>query len=109
MEDETFDSLFGALPQGGVEADIDHHLLFGNAVARRTFLKQIAGTGAAIAIGPSLLAASKAAAAEPSTVTSLTPPVGAIDVKLKINGKDFALPQLDPRVTLLDALRERLH
>ncbi len=109
MENETFDSIFGVATQGSVEADIDHHLLFGNPVARRTFLKQVAGTGAALAIGPSLLAAAKASAEEASTVTSLTPPIGAIDVKLKINGKDFDLPQLDPRVTLLDALRERLH
>jgi xanthine dehydrogenase YagT iron-sulfur-binding subunit len=29
-------------------------------------------------------------------------------VKLKINGKDYTL-DVDPRVTLLDALRERLH
>jgi xanthine dehydrogenase YagT iron-sulfur-binding subunit len=32
----------------------------------------------------------------------------AMDVHLKINGKDYTL-QLDPRVTLLDALREHLH
>jgi xanthine dehydrogenase YagT iron-sulfur-binding subunit len=31
-----------------------------------------------------------------------------VSVGLKINGKDYTL-QVDPRVTLLDALRERLH
>ncbi|HTK97943.1 MAG TPA: 2Fe-2S iron-sulfur cluster-binding protein [Pseudomonadales bacterium] len=31
------------------------------------------------------------------------------DVRLTVNGKIELLPQLDPRVTLLDALRERLH
>ena len=33
---------------------------------------------------------------------------GSVSVGLKINGKDYTL-QVDPRVTLLDALRERLH
>ena len=108
MEDETFDSIFGAQPQGSVEADIDHHLLFGNPVARRAFLKQLAGTGAALALGPRLLGTANAAQ-DASVVTSLTPPIGALDVHLKINGNEVSLPQLDPRVTLLDALRERLH
>ena len=107
MEDEAFDSIFGAAPQGSVEADIDHHLLFGNPVARRAFLKQVAGTGAVLAIGPSLLRAASSPA--PSTVVAQTPAIGAPDVKLKINGQDFTLPQLDPRTTLLDALREHLY
>jgi xanthine dehydrogenase YagT iron-sulfur-binding subunit len=32
----------------------------------------------------------------------------AVDVHLKVNGKDYAL-KLDPRTTLLDCLREHLH
>src|SRR6195256_407047 len=32
----------------------------------------------------------------------------AVDVHLKVNGKDYAL-KLDPRTTLLDCLREVLH
>jgi xanthine dehydrogenase YagT iron-sulfur-binding subunit len=32
----------------------------------------------------------------------------AVDVRLKVNGKDYAL-KLDPRTTLLDCLREHLH
>jgi xanthine dehydrogenase YagT iron-sulfur-binding subunit len=108
MENETFESLFGAFPQGSGDAAVEHQLLFGNPATRRAFLKQIAGTSAALALAPSLLATSRAIAAESEVVAS-TPPVGALDVTLKINGKDFALPQLDPRVTLLDALRERLN
>src|ERR1700742_1774399 len=109
MEDETFESIFGLPPDGSTQADIDHHLLFGNPATRRAFLKQIAGTSAALALGPRLLGAANAAApAEPTAVTTSSPPIGALDVRLKINGREVALKQLDPRVTLLDALRERL-
>ena len=107
MDDETFDSVFGAPPCAQNDAEIEHQLLFGNPATRRVFLKQIAGTGAALALAPSLLSASRASAVS-SIATSETPPIGALDVALKINGQEFKLPQLDPRVTLLDALRERL-
>jgi len=108
MEDETFDSLFGAPPPGGDDADIEHQLLFGNPASRRAFLKQIAGTGAALALAPNLLNAPRAFAAE-SVPAQAAPAMGGLDVRLKINGKEFALQKLDPRVTLLDALRERLN
>src|SRR5438067_5952775 len=45
-------------------------------------------------------------AAEPATAPT-TVDNDSVHVKLKINGKDYAL-DIDPRVTLLDALRERL-
>ena len=57
-------------------------------------------------LGPRLIGLSSAIAAEPSAPAAAA--ADAVDVHLKINGKDYAL-QLDPRVTLLDALRERLH
>jgi xanthine dehydrogenase YagT iron-sulfur-binding subunit len=72
---------------------------------RRRFIKQVAGTGVAIAIGPNLLASS-----------TIDQPVSAgingagsdsVHVNLNINGKEYAL-DVDPRVTLLDALREGL-
>jgi len=110
MEEETFDSVFGTLPCGGA-ADFEHQLVFGNPATRRAFLKQIAGTSAALALAPHLLGPSSASAAldtAASVTTTTTPPLGATDVVLKINGREIALPQLDPRVTLLDALRERL-
>src|SRR5260370_35535316 len=44
--------------------------------------------------------------AEPATAPT-TAGNDSVHVKLKINGKDYAL-DIDPRVTLLDALRERL-
>jgi xanthine dehydrogenase YagT iron-sulfur-binding subunit len=85
--------------------EIDEALIFGNPETRRKFLQQIAGTSAAITLGPKLMGFSSAIAAQPSALTSAE---DAVDVHLKINGKDYAL-KLDPRVTLLDALRERLH
>ena len=84
--------------------EIDDVLTFGNPETRRKFLKQIAGTSAAITLGPKLMGVSSAMAVESSTTTASN----VVDVHLKINGKNFAL-KLDPRVTLLDALREHLH
>jgi len=109
---ETMDEENGALdsdrPQACGNGGLDDLLVFGNPATRRAFLKQIAGTSAALAIGPRLAgAAARPGASRPPDKTS-PPPVG-IDVTLKINGKDYALPQLDPRATLLDTLRERLH
>jgi xanthine dehydrogenase YagT iron-sulfur-binding subunit len=93
-------------PEGGsVHPDeIDEVLLFGNPETRRKFLKQIAGTSAAITFGPKLIGISSAMAGESGAATASN----VVDVHLKINGRDFAL-KLDPRVTLLDALREHLH
>jgi xanthine dehydrogenase YagT iron-sulfur-binding subunit len=89
-------------PQNG---DFDDLLMFGSPGTRRRFLKQIAGTGAALALGPTLLglpslAAEETAKAHEAIVTS--------HVRLKINGKEYAL-DLDPRTSLLDLLREQLH
>jgi len=89
------------------EADGSNELsVFGNPETRRKFIKQVAGTSVAIAIGPNLL---RSAPLDPIDSTS---GAGAADVSvnahLKINGKNYAL-DVDPRVTLLDALRERLH
>ena len=46
-------------------------------------------------------------AAEPATAPT-TVGNDSVHVKLKINGKDYAL-DIDPRTTLLDCLREHLH
>ncbi len=91
-------------PAGG----LDDLLIFGSPETRRRFLKQMAGTSAAISLGPALMRMGSAQAAETGPTTASGMPAGTISVQLKINGKDHAL-ELDPRVTLLDALRERLH
>jgi len=87
---------------------LDHLLIFGDPETRRTFLKQIAATTAAVAIGPTLLSIRALNAAElPSTSTNASAN-DSVKVTLKINGNEHAL-DVDPRTTLLDALRERLH
>jgi xanthine dehydrogenase YagT iron-sulfur-binding subunit len=105
MKDEDsapFDSaeLAAIDPSGG----LDDLLIFGSPETRRHFLKQVAGTSAAISFGPALLGIGSVEAAEttPSTATAMT------KVTLKINGRERAL-EIDPRTTLLDALREHLH
>ncbi len=100
MDDEDVPDLNPRNPD-----EIDEALIFGNPATRRKFLKQIAGTSAAITLGPKLMAISSARAAESGATAAAK---DLMDVHLKINGKDFAL-KLDPRVTLLDALREHLH
>jgi xanthine dehydrogenase YagT iron-sulfur-binding subunit len=89
------------------EADgLNELSVFGDAETRRKFIKQVAGTSVAIAIGPNLLGSA------PLYQMDSTSAAGAagqsVNVHLKINGKNYAL-DVDPRVTLLDALRERLH
>src|SRR2546421_9234596 len=79
--------------------------ILGHLETRRKFIKQVAGTSAALAIGPHLVGSPPL-----GQVTLTATPSGTNDlvtVNLKINGKTHAL-DVDPRVTLLDALRERL-
>jgi xanthine dehydrogenase YagT iron-sulfur-binding subunit len=101
----------GSESQCESEADELNELsLLGHSKTRRTFIKQVAGTSAAIAIGPSLLSAASLDEID-STIAAPNASGAASDsvkVNLKINGTSYAL-DVDPRVTLLDALRERLH
>lgn len=72
------------------------------ALTRRDFLK-----GAGVAVSGGLLAGpTAAAAASPEQAAGLLGP-GEVPVTLRINGKPHRL-NLEPRVTLLDALRDRL-
>jgi xanthine dehydrogenase YagT iron-sulfur-binding subunit len=91
-------------PTGG----IDDLLVFGRPETRRRFLQQMAGASAVITLGPALMGVGTAQAAESPTMPAGGAPAGTVSVQLKINGKAHAL-ELDPRVTLLDALRERLN
>jgi len=78
---------------------------FGHSETRRKFLKQFTVTSAAMTLGPRLISVSSANPVEKPAGTSVE---NAVDVHLKVNGKDYTL-KLDPRTTLLDALREHLH
>ncbi|MGI8431856.1 MAG: (2Fe-2S)-binding protein [Chthoniobacterales bacterium] len=80
---------------------LDELLIFSSLETRRKFLKKVAGTSAALSLGPTLmnLSAPRAQAAAPA--------MAKVDVQLKINGTLHKL-QLDPRTSLLDLLRENL-
>ena len=91
-------------PTGG----LDEFLIFGSPETRRMFLKQVAGTSAALALGPTLLGIGSVDAAETTPTPTGGTPASAMPLQLKINGKDYKL-EIDPRTTLLDALREHLH
>jgi xanthine dehydrogenase YagT iron-sulfur-binding subunit len=69
---------------------------------RREFLIRTGATAATIAAAPLL---THAATVERQLPTATVPEL--LDVHLRINGREHTL-RLDPRVTLLDALRERL-
>jgi len=87
-------------------SELNEMAILGQRETRREFIRQVAGTSVAIAIGPNLLGADSL-----NEVGSTTPAAGtsvSVKVNLKINGKSHEL-DIDPRVTLLDALRERLH
>jgi xanthine dehydrogenase YagT iron-sulfur-binding subunit len=73
--------------------------------SRRQFIANVAIAGVGIAAAPSLL--QSIYAAEPVIEKAPALPAQTVLVKLRVNGTERAL-QLDPRVTLLDALRERL-
>jgi xanthine dehydrogenase YagT iron-sulfur-binding subunit len=70
-------------------------------LSRRNFLK-----GAGMAVSTGMLAAPEAGAANPQPSPEVLGP-GAVPVTLQINGKAHTL-QVEPRVTLLDALRTQL-
>jgi xanthine dehydrogenase YagT iron-sulfur-binding subunit len=70
--------------------------------SRRTFVLGSAAAAAAAFVSP--LLGAPATVEKPATKS---PPVNATKVVLNVNGKDHALV-IDPRTTLLDALREHL-
>jgi xanthine dehydrogenase YagT iron-sulfur-binding subunit len=74
---------------------------------RRNFLKtSAAATGGAVATGTLLSANESEAAAVEKIAQPDTP--ATVSIRLRVNGSDQHL-MIDPRTTLLDALRERLH
>lgn len=77
----------------------------GDPAARRTFLKQVAGTGAALTLGSDLLTMETSCQA--ADATGAPTDADSVEVRLFINGKAENL-RLDPRVTVLDAVREQL-
>jgi xanthine dehydrogenase YagT iron-sulfur-binding subunit len=76
--------------------------LFGR-VSRRSFLSHLGAAGVAATARPLLATAQPA----PTTEDGVAAVPGAIPVTLNVNGKDYRLV-IEPRVTLLDCLRENL-
>jgi xanthine dehydrogenase YagT iron-sulfur-binding subunit len=72
--------------------------------SRRTFLKQASGV-----IGASMVSASWLARGvdSPPPAAAKTSSSGTVDLTLRVNGQDLPVT-VEPRVTLLDALRDRL-
>jgi xanthine dehydrogenase YagT iron-sulfur-binding subunit len=77
-------------------------------VSRRSFLSQVGAAGMVAAATPALVAAGGGAAASARADIAVEKIEGAIPVSLRVNGKMNAL-EIDPRTTLLDALRESLN
>ncbi len=94
MHSETNEGRAAPEADGGPAAD---------ALTRRDFLQHVAVGGAAVAASLALDGPSSAEDDGPTRSAA----TGAAPVTLRVNGKDHAL-KLEPRVTLLDALREYL-
>lgn len=74
-------------------------------VTRRSFLGKISATGVALPLLRNITAAQvETSPAAPKTPAGISAPV---EIVLNVNGKDYKL-KLEPRVTLLDALRNHL-
>lgn len=80
----------------------DHDKLFGH-FTRRTFIAQLGAAGLAATASPAFAAAVQEAPAETPAAHEAT-----VQVTLRVNGKPQTL-SIEPRVTLLDFLRERLN
>jgi xanthine dehydrogenase YagT iron-sulfur-binding subunit len=75
---------------------------FSSGSTRREFIAQVTSAGVGLTLAPGLIQSMKAT--EPEAALH---EVQTIPVKLRVNGSQHSL-NLDPRVTLLDALREHL-
>jgi len=75
---------------------------------RRDLLKLSAVTGGALAMGELWPGIAEAAEAASAAAAQVAPAPAPVDVLLRVNGGEHRLA-LDPRTTLLDALREHLH
>jgi xanthine dehydrogenase YagT iron-sulfur-binding subunit len=73
-------------------------------ITRRSFLERLGATGVVITASPLIHATE---IAEEETQAGEIGVAGAVPIVLKVNGEEHRL-KLEPRVTLLDALRENL-
>jgi xanthine dehydrogenase YagT iron-sulfur-binding subunit len=73
--------------------------------SRRSFLSGLGATSFLAGAAP-LVQATPSIAPAPEEAAALD---GTDEVTLRVNGKEYRLRNLDPRATLLDTLRERIH
>ncbi|HEV2275503.1 MAG TPA: 2Fe-2S iron-sulfur cluster-binding protein [Acidobacteriaceae bacterium] len=73
--------------------------------SRRSFLSGLGATGVLAGAAPLAVAAPVIEPAVQDDVAG----EGSATLTLRVNGKDYTLKNLDPRATLLDTLRERIH
>ncbi len=83
-------------------------LIFGSPATRRKFLRQVAGTSAAVVIGPRLAAFAQNGNVASASAAPTAAAAPMVPIRLKINGKEIAI-DVDVRTTVLDLLRERLN
>jgi xanthine dehydrogenase YagT iron-sulfur-binding subunit len=98
------------LAADGAEPEEIRDFLSEDGEARRRFLKQALLTGGGVAAANLLLSYRMEAFARGGAAAGSRPrgePAATIAVTLRVNGKSYPL-QLEPEVTLLDALRERI-
>jgi len=79
-----------------------------NGFTRRLFLGGLGMAGVAASAGSFLHPASAAELQTPAAATAAAGTPQTVPMVLKVNGQEHRV-QLEPRVTLLDALREHLH
>ncbi len=102
MSNDPKDSLPGQPPVAGEQGAAS-----ASRVSRRSFLSGLGAAGVAVAAPPALGAAQTVANAVPEGSPASAPATGTVSLTLKVNGKDRQL-SIEPRVALLDALREDL-
>ena len=91
-----------ATPDSNTPTEMEREPIFGR-FSRRSFLVQLGAAGVVATATP--LAQAVATESEETEAPAGVP--GAVPVTLNVNGKDYNV-RLEPRVTLLDALRENL-
>ena len=79
----------GEVPFADADGELKDASILGQPETRRIFIKQVAGTSAAIAIGPNLLGAASLDQAEQTS--GATEGSSLVKVNRKINGKGYAL------------------
>jgi xanthine dehydrogenase YagT iron-sulfur-binding subunit len=93
------------MPKQPPETEVEDPAGAGSRVSRRSFLSHLGAAGIAVATPP--LVAAKPAPVAVAPDNAACPDECAMPITLKVNGQAHKL-NLDPRTTLLDALRENL-